>query len=210
MTEPETRYYALLTRDLGRIATVYASTQEPRNAAGVPDDLLSEAHRYGERFVLLDLAPAEDPENLEGCRVKVDPEEGVAEVVAPYSDCVVVWSSDDDGGWFLRYTDEHGQRLDWILTTTDRADVDGALDEAVRWMGRDDPGRDTIAVEREEETQESIDARLYVRDGVVVDPTGGVWGPSPEAAEEIANSTDPAATALRICREDPMRGEWSQ
>jgi len=44
----------------------------------------------------------------------------------------------------------------------------------------------------------------------VVDDEGGTWHPSPEAAAEIDASSDPEATALRICREAPMRGEWRQ
>lgn len=42
----------------------------------------------------------------------------------------------------------------------------------------------------------------------VRDSAGGVWHPSDEATEEIEQSESPAATALRICREQPMRGEW--
>ena len=37
---------------------------------------------------------------------------------------------------------------------------------------------------------------------------GGVWWPSEEAAEEIEAADNPAETALRICRDQPMRGKW--
>ncbi len=42
----------------------------------------------------------------------------------------------------------------------------------------------------------------------VVDPDDGVWWPSDEAEAEIQASDDPAATAVRIATQDPMRGEW--
>lgn len=42
----------------------------------------------------------------------------------------------------------------------------------------------------------------------VVDPDGGIWWPSDEARTDIERSTNPAETALRICREQPMRGVW--
>jgi len=48
-------------------------------------------------------------------------------------------------------------------------------------------------------------------DGICVeDVAGGVWWPNEEAASEIEASADPSAAALRICREQPMRGRWSQ
>lgn len=37
---------------------------------------------------------------------------------------------------------------------------------------------------------------------------GGRWWPDEAAALQIAESSDPAATALRICREADHRGEW--
>lgn len=42
----------------------------------------------------------------------------------------------------------------------------------------------------------------------VDDEAGGRWWPGAEAAAEIDASDDPESVALRICREDPMRGEW--
>lgn len=42
----------------------------------------------------------------------------------------------------------------------------------------------------------------------VADECGGRWWPSDEASEEIDASAEPEATALRICTEQPMRGEW--
>ena len=43
----------------------------------------------------------------------------------------------------------------------------------------------------------------------VVDAEGGRWWPDEDTAELIAGSADPAATALRICRDMPTRGHWS-
>ena len=43
---------------------------------------------------------------------------------------------------------------------------------------------------------------------VVRDSEGGVWWPSDEAVEEITASSAPEQTAPRICRDEPMRGEW--
>lgn len=45
-------------------------------------------------------------------------------------------------------------------------------------------------------------------DWSVVDPQGGRWWPSAKAHDEITASDDPAATAVRIATESPMRGEW--
>lgn len=44
---------------------------------------------------------------------------------------------------------------------------------------------------------------------VVRDANGGVWWPSDEASEAIEGAADPEAEALRICREEPMRGVWA-
>ena len=51
---------------------------------------------------------------------------------------------------------------------------------------------------------------VTILDGIpcVSDPEGGIWLPSDEAIEEIEASADPESTALRICRERPMRGTW--
>ena len=43
----------------------------------------------------------------------------------------------------------------------------------------------------------------------VRDVEGGVWWPSEEAHEAIWAAADPAAEALRICRDEPMRGTWA-
>src|SRR5690606_24609946 len=40
----------------------------------------------------------------------------------------------------------------------------------------------------------------------VDDAAGGRWFPGDDAADEIAASNDPAGAAVRICREQPMRG----
>ena len=45
---------------------------------------------------------------------------------------------------------------------------------------------------------------------MVVDPDGGTWAPSEEAAEEINAADDPAAKAIEICESAPTRGEWHQ
>ena len=42
----------------------------------------------------------------------------------------------------------------------------------------------------------------------VTDRAGGRWWPDDEAGKEIATSNNPEGTALRICIEQPMRGEW--
>ena len=43
----------------------------------------------------------------------------------------------------------------------------------------------------------------------VVDAKGGVWWPTAYAEAEINASSDPAATVLRICKDDNERGDWS-
>ena len=42
----------------------------------------------------------------------------------------------------------------------------------------------------------------------VADSDGGRWWPSAEALAEIRASSDPAAIAIRIATDQPMRGEW--
>jgi len=37
---------------------------------------------------------------------------------------------------------------------------------------------------------------------------GGRWFPDTEAARDIAAASDPADEAVRVCDEEPMRGEW--
>lgn len=34
------------------------------------------------------------------------------------------------------------------------------------------------------------------------------WWPSDDAADKIEAATDPAAEAVRICEQAPMRGQW--
>jgi hypothetical protein len=53
-----------------------------------------------------------------------------------------------------------------------------------------------------------IEPLLTWEDGWVEDREGGVWHPSDEARAEIEASDDPAATAVRICHDTPLRGEW--
>jgi len=43
----------------------------------------------------------------------------------------------------------------------------------------------------------------------VVDAKGGVWRPAEYSAAEINASSDPAATVLRICKDDNERDGWS-
>ena len=63
---------------------------------------------------------------------------------------------------------------------------------------------------RIELTAEETDLTAVETDGtwVVEDAAGGRWFPGDEAEAEILASSDPAATAVRICRESPMRGTW--
>lgn len=42
----------------------------------------------------------------------------------------------------------------------------------------------------------------------VLDTEGGRWWPNNEAIDEINSSDSPEQTALRICKEEPMRGHW--
>ncbi len=42
----------------------------------------------------------------------------------------------------------------------------------------------------------------------VIDADGGIWWPGDDAETEIEASDDPAAEAVRIAGERPMRGEW--
>lgn len=43
---------------------------------------------------------------------------------------------------------------------------------------------------------------------VVEDTSGGVWHPDEETQAIIQASTDPPATSIRLCDQEPMRGEW--
>lgn len=55
---------------------------------------------------------------------------------------------------------------------------------------------------------ETMTADLCDDTWTVVDSEGGRWWPSDEAADEIAASNEPAATAVRIATNEPMRGQW--
>lgn len=54
-------------------------------------------------------------------------------------------------------------------------------------------------------------ALAYVEDSDgwhVTDVDGGTWWPHEDAAAEIALASNPGATAVGICRDEPMRGSW--
>ena len=55
---------------------------------------------------------------------------------------------------------------------------------------------------------DTLSAELFHDEWAVVDSRGGVWHPSESASSEISTSRDPAAEAVRICREAPYLGEW--
>ena len=55
---------------------------------------------------------------------------------------------------------------------------------------------------------DTLSAELFHDEWAVVDSRGGIWHPSESASSEIEASTDPAAEAIRICREAPFKGEW--
>ena len=56
--------------------------------------------------------------------------------------------------------------------------------------------------------EEGLYAQRLTAGWSVVDPQGGRWWPSDEAAAEIETAEDPAATAIRICEDAPHRGKW--
>ena len=62
--------------------------------------------------------------------------------------------------------------------------------------------------DEEEPAEPSLTAVETDGTWAVDDAAGGRWFPGDDAADEIAASNDPAATAVRICREQPMRGDW--
>jgi hypothetical protein len=59
-------------------------------------------------------------------------------------------------------------------------------------------------------TTETATATRNTNSWTVRDPAGGVWWPDEDAAAEIESADDPAATAVRIATETPMRGTWVQ
>lgn len=84
--------------------------------------------------------------------------------------------------------------------------LDLAEDESPSVGDAIDVDPDGVATLRED--GDRLSARQVYGSWLVEDWAGGVWRPSLEADAEIEASEDPAATALRICREQPMRGEW--
>lgn len=59
-------------------------------------------------------------------------------------------------------------------------------------------------------TTYTLTAEILHNEWAVVDSTGGVWHPNDDARAEIDASRDPAAQAVRICRETPESGQWHQ
>jgi len=57
-------------------------------------------------------------------------------------------------------------------------------------------------------TSDCLTAREDAYGWSVESDCGGRWWPDAATAAEIEASDDPAATALRICDEETMRGEW--
>lgn len=57
-------------------------------------------------------------------------------------------------------------------------------------------------------SESGLYAELLADGWSVVDPDGGRWWPDESAAREILASDDQAAAAVRIAREEPMRGKW--
>ena len=54
----------------------------------------------------------------------------------------------------------------------------------------------------------TLTADLCCEVWTVTDAAGSRWWPDDEATIEIDTSDDPETTAVRICREQPMRGSW--
>ena len=59
-------------------------------------------------------------------------------------------------------------------------------------------------------TDAALTAQEYDGRVVVADADGGIWWPDDSAQAEIDASKSPAAEAVRICNDSPMRGEWRQ
>lgn len=58
-------------------------------------------------------------------------------------------------------------------------------------------------------TTTTLTAEQLTYGWTVLDPEGGRWWPSEEAAAEIEAAADPAAEAVRIATQEPMRGTWA-
>jgi hypothetical protein len=71
--------------------------------------------------------------------------------------------------------------------------------------------RDTRCSMEGREKQEmgkTLSAENNIHGWYVDDSDGGRWWPDDEAQEEIQRNDDPAARAVALCRDEPMRGEW--
>lgn len=88
------------------------------------------------------------------------------------------------------------------VASANRAATEESERAVARW--RDDDAGDDGA--------DTADTAPHAEHGVsgwyVDDPAGGRWIPDAEALAEIEASDDPAATAARICTDEPMRGTW--
>jgi len=60
----------------------------------------------------------------------------------------------------------------------------------------------------EDEWDVGLRVRKLHDEFVVWDGQGGVWWPSEEAQEEIAEADNPRVAALRMCYDQPYRGVW--
>lgn len=83
------------------------------------------------------------------------------------------------------------------------ASGDLALSRTIRVLGED-----VLAREWDSLVEEILEVRVYDDTYCVEDTSGQVWWPDEATAAEIAASDDPKAAALRICEDQPMRGEW--
>lgn len=102
--------------------------------------------------------------------------------------------------------------IDGDLDTMDSIpdeELQAACDEAgVRLTGVviDETTLEVEPVEPATLVAEELSGGIAVRDV----EGGGIWWPGYDASAEIEASDRPLGTAVRICREQPMRGTWRQ
>lgn len=53
-----------------------------------------------------------------------------------------------------------------------------------------------------------LSAEVFDGEVSVVDARGGRWWPDQTARQQILDAEDEEAEAVRICNEEPMRGQW--